>query len=230
MSLGNWLAHWIRGPNTWTPEDFSLHEITAIFAGGLGEPRRSLNAMRALLLQEYNIGSIVGSTYTVLDLPPYPYEKAENVGRALYLNTKRHLEENEESRIIIIGHSLGGIFALQTVQRLIREGYGDRVHKIFLLGAPLYGVDPKVFLLNNFLIRDTIKPLLDIANRELAELTSIFLHDIPREKIVTIYSEGDILVHRSQATISGATNISVGSGHLLMIACPHVAKIIHSHL
>jgi hypothetical protein len=229
MSFGNWFAHLIRGPNIGIPKDFRDHPVVAVIAGGLIEPQISLNAMRLMLFREHKVGSIIGATYTFLDIPPYPYERVEEVGSNLYHNTKRHLE-NSVGRIIFIGHSLGGILSLYVAQRLIREGYGERIHKIFLLGSPLYGLDTGIFLLNNRFIGNLTLPLLKNANRELGELTDILLVDIPLDKIVTIYSKSDLLVHPSQATISGAVSICVDPGHLLMIASPDVARIIHSHI
>ncbi len=230
MAFGLWLQHMLGLNETKMPASEARHEITAVFAGGLGEPARSLNAMRTILGNAFNIHSTIGATYNLLDVPPFPYEKAKEVGRPLYVKTKRIISRKDK-KIILIGHSLGGIFSLYTAHRLIKEGRGDNIHKIFLLGAPLYGIDPRVLLTRYKFARDILsRPLLTRANRELSLLTDTFLADIPLSRIVTIYSESDVLVDRSQATIRGAINEKVDPGHLLMIASFDVAKIIVSHL
>lgn len=229
MSFGFWLQHMLGSHDIKMPLAESQPEIKAVLAGGLGEPARSLNAMRAILLGAFDIRSIVGATYSLADLPPYPYEKTAIVGQSLYKKTKEVIGEDEQD-VILIGHSLGGPFCLYVAHMLHKEGLGHRVRKIFLLGSPLYGIEPNIFLTRYRLIRDLVSPLLETANYELSALTDTFLANIPLSKIVTISSESDRLVDISQSTIEGATNISVNPGHLLMVASIDVAKIIKSYI
>lgn len=229
MSFGFWLHHMFGPHDVKMPPNESRNQTKAVLAGGLGEPVRSLNSMRAILGSAYDIYSIVGATYGFADLPPYPYQKAVIVGQSLYDKTKEVIGEDKQD-IILIGHSLGGLFSLYVAHLLHKEGLGHRVRKIYLLGSPLYGMQPNIFLTRYKFISDLVGPMLETANYELSSLTETFLTNIPLSKIVTISSKSDRLVDISQSTIEGATNISVDPGHLLMIASIDVARIIHSHL
>lgn len=206
-----------------------------MIAGGLLEPKGSLSAIRTILLKKYRIPSIVGATFRLRDLRPYPYgpypyEKTERVGEKYYNRTRQHLKERPGSRVILIGHSLGGLMSVYVAHRLEREGFGDRLQKIFLLGAPLYGVDPDYLFTSSSLARNITQPFLTHISNELTELTEFLLVDVPREKIVTLHSNSDRLVQSNHATIFGATNIRVHAGHLLMIASVEVAGIIYKNL
>lgn len=230
MDFGRWIDQWIRGPDAVTPNDFPRDGLTAVLAGGLGEPVGSLSAIRAILLKQYHIPSVVGATFSLFDLPPYPYRKIAEVGKKYYNCTKRHLEAYPESSVILIGHSLGGLISLYVAHRLEREEYGDRLQKIFLLGAPLYGLDPRFLFLNSSIIRNVIQSRLDHLGREFTELTNFLLADIPLEKIVVLYSREDRLVRPEHAIVPGATNIRIHHGHVLMIASVEVARIIYKNL
>lgn len=233
MSLLHWWKYWISGPDAGSPAELLQSQFIAVLAGGLAEPASSLSALRTMLYREYQIPSVMGATFNASDWPPYPYQRIKQVGATYYRNTKRCLHKYPNSKVILVGHSLGGLVSLYVASRLRSDGYNDRLHKIFLLGAPLYGAHPQflfVFVRELPFVREVVESRLRGISHSMAELTEFLLKDFPREDIVTMYCPSDRFVHEEHAIIAGARNIRINHGHLLMVASPEVARQIHDNV
>jgi len=139
---------------------------------------------------------------------------------ALAAKVEELCEATGAEKVILVGHSMGGVVARTYVQRLDGE---RRVHHIISLGSPHHGTCfAKRALAPDGREMAIGHPWLNALNREVPK-------DVP---ITSIYSVHDnIVAPQDSSELAGADNIAlVGIGHLEMAFHPAVQDLLQATL
>jgi pimeloyl-ACP methyl ester carboxylesterase len=136
----------------------------------------------------------------------------------------RSLCSFDDDRVVIIGHSMGGLVARSALQRMV----ASRVAHVFTLGTPHHGTLTARFGLATSLaeMRLGSRWLTELAAREMAGA------GLPRSRYTTIFSHHDDIVYpQTTACLDGAECIAIGGcGHVALLYDARVRTLVFERL
>jgi pimeloyl-ACP methyl ester carboxylesterase len=119
------------------------------------------------------------------------------------------MEVTEQKQVILIGHSMGGLLALNC---LYNDSNTDKIHKIVCISSPLQGTPRLLNPLAKLILKK--KRFKQITPKS-SFLTSLHTHKPIHDKIITFGSYQDIQVPNDHAKLDGVDHFTIdGIGHL----------------
>ena len=149
--------------------------------------------------------------------------------QTLHLAVQSLLAESGQTRIILIGHSMGGLAC-----RAYLRSYGtERIAKVITIGTPHLGTA----LANHGIGKNVQQMAMDCSGEQYR--SSEWLCALNRSEnaavrslIISIYSHHDnIVAPQSSACLTGATNIAVSAiGHVTLAMHQQVQQLVVDHV
>ncbi|OUS24794.1 hypothetical protein A9Q99_23665 [Gammaproteobacteria bacterium 45_16_T64] len=143
-------------------------------------------------------------TYNV-PIPALNTQPIDESSQVVAERVEEVLADTGASKVNIIGVSLGGVIALHYLRCC--DG-GDRINKLITLGSPLRGAPASQAIRGLPFVGDVAAQLAP----DSALMADMHARDInsnaqkgSTEQLISIYSEGDILVPKDRSDIEGAT-------------------------